>query len=219
MLSFVGAGNGFVSIWYDQSGKSRDVTQTTAANQPRIVSSGVIDVLSNKPSIYFDGSNDCLDRTDAGLPTLGTTVLHISKYNSSSVGQAFVVNWGQGSAGKAFYNMYFNTFLFLSNYGESFSVNSRLNVNNLTVITKPNAVGYQTWKMYINSTNTSSGAINSQTALLNSSGGFRIGRVNPSQANTYAMLGYISELVVWPSDMDSQRNSLASNANSYYSIY
>jgi molybdopterin-binding protein len=42
----------FVTIWYDQSGNSgRNVIQTTAANQPRIVTNGVILTDNSKPSI------------------------------------------------------------------------------------------------------------------------------------------------------------------------
>jgi hypothetical protein len=37
LKTFVGSGNGFVTTWYDQSGNGRNATQTTAANQPRIV--------------------------------------------------------------------------------------------------------------------------------------------------------------------------------------
>jgi len=58
LVAFVGSGNdGFVTIWYDQSGHGRNATQTTAANQPKIVSSGSL--VSN--GLDFDGSNDDLD--------------------------------------------------------------------------------------------------------------------------------------------------------------
>lgn len=43
LLAHCGAGDGFVSKWYDQSGNARHVVQATAANQPRIVASGVVD--------------------------------------------------------------------------------------------------------------------------------------------------------------------------------
>ena len=33
LLSFVGANNGFVTTWYDQSGNSRDAVNATAATQ------------------------------------------------------------------------------------------------------------------------------------------------------------------------------------------
>ena len=219
LLSFVGSGNGFVTTWYDQSGNGRNVTQTTPDNQPIIVNAGVIHTLLGKPSLYFDGTNDCLDRTDTGMPTLGTTVLHVSRYTSGSVDQGMIVNWGSGASGQAFYNMYWSTGMALSNYGQAFNVSGRLGVDNLTVITKPNSTGNQIWKIYVNSSLSNTSNMTTSTTLMNAAGGFRIGRVNPSQAATHAMLGYISELVVWPSDMDSQRNSLASNVNSYYSVY
>jgi hypothetical protein len=38
--AFIGGGNGFVTTWYDQSGNTRNATQTTAADQPRISVSG-----------------------------------------------------------------------------------------------------------------------------------------------------------------------------------
>jgi hypothetical protein len=42
LLSFCGAGNGFVTTWYDQSGNGRNATQTTAGSQPTIVASGAL---------------------------------------------------------------------------------------------------------------------------------------------------------------------------------
>ena len=35
--TFAGAGDAFVTTWYDQSGSGNDATQTTAASQPQIV--------------------------------------------------------------------------------------------------------------------------------------------------------------------------------------
>jgi len=42
ILSFCGAGNGFVVTVYDQTGNGRNLTQGTAANQAQIVTSGVL---------------------------------------------------------------------------------------------------------------------------------------------------------------------------------
>ena len=61
LLSFVGAGNGFVSVWYDQSGSGFNAAQATAANQPKIVNSGALIVENGKPTILWDGTNDYLD--------------------------------------------------------------------------------------------------------------------------------------------------------------
>ena len=56
----VGVGDGFVSIWYDQSGNGLNMTQSTADDQPKIVSNGSIFLLNNKPAMNFDGSSDFL---------------------------------------------------------------------------------------------------------------------------------------------------------------
>jgi len=60
LTTFCSGTNGFVAIWYDQSTGSFDATQTTAINQPQIVSSGSVLTTNGKPTISFDGSNDSL---------------------------------------------------------------------------------------------------------------------------------------------------------------
>ena len=59
LLAFTGANNGFVATWYDQSGNGRNVTQTTTANQPRIVNAGVLETVgtSLRPAVRFTGGN------------------------------------------------------------------------------------------------------------------------------------------------------------------
>ena len=51
LLNHCGAGNGFVTTWYDQSGNGRNATNTTAGEQPQIVASGVINSKNGKPTI------------------------------------------------------------------------------------------------------------------------------------------------------------------------
>jgi prepilin-type N-terminal cleavage/methylation domain-containing protein len=55
LTGFVGGGDGYVTRWYDQSGNGRDATQTTAANQPRIVSAGVVETMGSRPAVRFLG--------------------------------------------------------------------------------------------------------------------------------------------------------------------
>lgn len=58
MESFCGAGDGFVVKWYDQSGNARDVTQSTAGSQPKIVSSGVTLTDGGIPYFLTDDVDD-----------------------------------------------------------------------------------------------------------------------------------------------------------------
>lgn len=63
LSAFVGTGasdNGFVKVWYDQSGNGRDVSQTTAAMQPFIILNGQITRLSTgnpRAAVRFNGTN------------------------------------------------------------------------------------------------------------------------------------------------------------------
>jgi hypothetical protein len=47
LLTFTGAGDGFVTTWYDQSGQANNATQGTTTKQPKIVSSGSLLVDTN----------------------------------------------------------------------------------------------------------------------------------------------------------------------------
>lgn len=50
LAAFVGAGDGFVVRWYDQSGGGNDLVQTTTARQPRVVVGGVF-----QDCVWFEG--------------------------------------------------------------------------------------------------------------------------------------------------------------------
>ncbi len=47
LLAFCGSGDGFVSIWYDQSGMGQDLAKTAAGQQPQIVAAGTAFTLPN----------------------------------------------------------------------------------------------------------------------------------------------------------------------------
>ena len=57
LTTFTGTSHGYVSTWYDQSGNGNHATQSTALEQPRIVSNGVVELQNGKPSLYYAGSH------------------------------------------------------------------------------------------------------------------------------------------------------------------
>jgi hypothetical protein len=67
LLAHVGAGNGFVTTIYDQSGNARNFTQTIGANQPRIVLAGVVDTKNGNPCIVTSGSQHMSVPSSTGL--------------------------------------------------------------------------------------------------------------------------------------------------------
>ena len=59
ILSFCGAGNGFVVTVYDQTGNGRNLTQGTAANQAQIVTSGALTASLNGLAAMSNHTGGC----------------------------------------------------------------------------------------------------------------------------------------------------------------
>jgi hypothetical protein len=202
LTSFVGANNGFVVKVYDQSGNAKDLTQSTAASQPKIVNSG---------SVIKDNSLPVLDFTSGGQ-RLSNTLL-----GSSVVDQYFVVNslsdtvyvsvfrelvgayFGfvaqSGSSDTLIYSRYGSPSLYANN--SLFSGTTRNDVYNaligrkLTVHQNCNTTDVDTWGSYI-------------------FGDYGAG---------VSYDGYLSEWIIWNSNQSSNRSGIQTNINTFYSIY
>lgn len=61
LLSHTGSNNGFLHTWYDQSGNTKNLTQTTNSLQPQIVNSGSVIVENSRSALKFDGVDDTLN--------------------------------------------------------------------------------------------------------------------------------------------------------------
>jgi hypothetical protein len=86
----VNTGNGFVTTWYDQSGNGRNATQATAANQPQIVSNGVLQTQNGRPTLLFDGINDSFAMTSP-LNSNDATINAVSKLSKTLGDGAYIL--------------------------------------------------------------------------------------------------------------------------------
>lgn len=59
--AWIGANDGFVKTWYDQSGNGNNQANAALVQQPQIVDAGVVVNFNSLPSIYFDGTDDSLN--------------------------------------------------------------------------------------------------------------------------------------------------------------
>jgi hypothetical protein len=100
LKTFVGANSGFVTTWYNQADSSgRDVSQSTAANQPRIINAGVVERENGKVRMLFDGSNDFLEAATAShweFLHFGTAYTNFGVARAGNVTdpEALYVIWG-----------------------------------------------------------------------------------------------------------------------------
>ncbi|MBO9566864.1 MAG: T9SS type A sorting domain-containing protein [Niastella sp.] len=113
LKTFVGANNATVSIWYDQSGNNRSLSQATIARQPVLVSSGVIIRDNGHPAIRFTGQIATSNYQALFLAAAMTTVGHLSVvHRFATGGDAFILghsgayNWHSDAPSSLISNMY-----------------------------------------------------------------------------------------------------------------
>ena len=208
LLTFCGAGNGFVTTWYDQSGNTRNAVQATSGNQPQIFNAGNVILQGAKPTLLFDGTNDYFDASEVttGYPK---SIFLTSKFTSLSTSSEIVI----------FDSITTNQALFLKaqsnpiaiGFGSAI-VTTYTATTNLTLYsilhknTAPN--------VFVNSSNL---ILNNPNFGSNSFNGLRIGAVRGSAALHYN--GNINEFIIYGSDQSANRTAIESNINSYYTIY
>lgn len=84
LLSFCGAGSGFITTWYDQSGNNRNAVQTSASVQPRIVNAGVLETKNSKPSIRFQAGTIQLESYKFAAPSTAFTANFIASVDNNT---------------------------------------------------------------------------------------------------------------------------------------
>ena len=90
LITFCGAGNGFISIWYDQSGNGIDASNATLSNQPQIVNAGSVILVNSKPALQID-TTDFLSLSSIFLPI--KTTFGVIKRNTGT-GNFFIYGGG-----------------------------------------------------------------------------------------------------------------------------
>jgi len=230
LLSFVGANDGSVAIWYDQSGNGFDVSESTVARQPLIVESGNLVLLDGLPAIRFIRADTLrLSRTSASAilkNSPGIGFFTVSKRTGSSSLGGQIASVRQISTGT-------RAGLFMrqdaSNLGLTFG-GRRVNTDAFTRVGTGNAftfdqvigttVGdYTVQDIFLFQNGVAAGS-NLSFATPGNTGNtdqqFYIGNFN---LTTDLYDGYISEVILWATNKSSDRVAIESNINSYYQIY
>ena len=203
LTSFCGSGNGFVTTWYDQSGNGRNGVQTTAANQPQIVSSGSVLNVNSKPSISFDGVTDILNLTLFNISNYShfsvmtkastiTTAISLGNTGGQSVGVAFENNWYESAGGTYLSGGYTNN----------------TNQNLFSVIKSGNTVSDF---VFTQNATTLTGFSGSAFASMD----FEYIGARPTLFSTENL----QEIVLYNSAQTSNATGIKSDINTYYGIY
>lgn len=225
LLTFCGAGSGFVTTWYDQSGNANNFTSNTAVNQPQIVSLGVVTASSNGlPSVNFGGSTSTyflnsptnfLNNTATPISMFNTwRVIDYTNSNSGVFAPSTTNSLGleilQTSIISRRSLLRLNNVLKNDNSGAAYQLwNDNTSTNTSLILTSSSTAAYK---------NGSAVTLTNSTGIANLSSGvtsYSMGRY----ATTNYMAGDIQEIVFYNLDQSSNRVGIESNINAYYGIY
>ena len=205
LTSFCSGTNGFVTTWYDQSGNGLNEIQTTAANQPQIVSSGSILLDNGKPCLSFDGINDNLNV--ASSINLGTNDNYVVGVVNKS--DTNVQVWLEEYAGSLRYVLYYATSAYYL-YANASVGNLTGNINQQYLISASRVGTLST--IYRNNSTSASNNVSD----FNSNGNLSIGaNFSPGQF----WLGKMQEIIIYNTDKSSSQTGINTNINTYYGIY
>jgi len=200
LTSFVGANNGFLTRWYDQSGNANNSAQSTASRQPQIVSSGTILTNNSKPSIFLQNQDSL-------------TFTSLTPITTFSVAKIDTLNY-------AIHYVLFNT---LSPrgyfYGGTFSGVDGLGIfdgsaKSITGEDTNTHLGYFNY----NGTNYEVAKDGNALSNLASGSNFDLNSIGRPQT-ALTLNGQLQEIVIYPSTQSSDKSNIESNINTYYSIY
>lgn len=211
LLTFCGAGNGFVVTWYDQSTNGNNATQATAGNQPRIVINGNINLVNSKPSLLF---NNQFLNTVVSISSISHSKIVVSKQNSTtlnsyvSLGQTAVLDRYEALNQKSGGN---NEFRFRNTTEQvlnSIAVTNLLTLNLSFTISSTNRV-----------LRTNANEFSSNINVANFTGNRLF--INRLRDNNTQQIGNsdFSEVIVYNSNMYSSASGLEQEINNYYGIY
>lgn len=196
LISFCGAGNGLVTTWYDQSGNSRNLTQSTAASQPQIVSNGSVILQNSKPTIDF--SSDVMSTSVFSSIISQPNTYFITVNKSNHTGYLFDSNTVNRQAQGD------DTWAFAGTVANDFYPTSQLNKQIILTI-------------LFNSTNSIS-RINGTATGSGNTGTNGIDQLSIGR-NSQLLTGKVQEFIMFPTNQTSNYIGIESNINSYYSIY
>jgi hypothetical protein len=218
LSTLLGSDDGYVSIWYDQSGNSNDFVQASEANQPRILLTGGINWL---PTVSFDGVDDYLDAGDV-LDISTSTGWYVNLVADTNVTGGAIISKSTDSLANR-WGLSFNSGNFDVIYEDT--VDSTVSTAQasgdpqIISLSIDRAAGTKTINSYINNTiiNTNIPITNDNTYDFNSATSVLLGAID-NVGLTYAT-GFISEVVIHNfAPTTSERVGLEQDQSSFYGI-
>ena len=202
LLTFCNGSNGFVTRFYDQSGQGNNGVQTTAINQPIIVSAGALITRNGKPYIQSSSTQWLSLTTDISTPTGSSYSIWMTYEKDTSGNQAIILKNGDN-----YHWLEYGTFPAIAN-ADNVTISSAYNINTLylhNTITNYSVSG----TIYRNGV-----SIGSRGALTSAA----ISRDLPSASFRSAKIT-MAEFIFYPFTQTTNKTKIDEIINNYYAIY
>jgi hypothetical protein len=213
LKTFVGANDGFVRIWYDQSGNGINAEQTTTnSEQPKIVSSGTIERIGGMPAMIFVPASSTNLRFTSITSNSDWSCYMVQKRRATSVRGPMFSRAGGTSGGPLFAQWNDNNFYiqrvstvpsgFYRGAADATATFSLLEAYNISSVIS----GYKNATAY---------TLGTQLTFVATEDYFNaLGKYGSGFSD-----GHFLEVVFYASDKSSDRTGIESNINTYYTIY
>ena len=205
LLTFCGAGNGFVTTWYDQSENTNNSVQTTAINQPQIVASGAVINVNSKPSLRFNSkfmSNSITGSLPANLSVF--TVRNMATFSNTFRTLFNYKTYGltYNSTGGA---LYANAHIFGATLFSTFSDYPTTNGQAIDFL-------YNRLNLERN---------NFAATIATNNGGYGLGTsvIGSFSGTTQQFDGEIQEFIIYETNQNTNKVNIKSNINTFYTVY
>jgi hypothetical protein len=204
MTTFMGAGDLYVSKWYDRSGNGNHATNTLG-NRPRIGSSGVLDKINGKVAIYHSSGSVRLVFNNQIDLLKEHTVFSVIRFDASDRefigggGNTYLVYRGAASSG--------------FNAGGS----NASGFNTLTLSTQTLLTDNRSGRIYTRFLNGYSAPYSKLVGVSNND--FIITNLSGESDPIYNFIGYMQEVIIYANDKLEQKAGIEENINEYYSIF
>ena len=226
LKTFCSGTNCFVTTWYDQGDSARNATQTTAAQQPRIVLSGAISKQGTKVGLNFVNGTNRLSsyKFAAADKNWGVFFVGSAADVSGSNRNVFGTD-GNGFNGNGLYLQFQTSGASVINRtGLALGNSSATTVsNNTTALFHNQYKSNNEWITEVNADN------DTYTSALLSGNKFTTGdqsvwwmgayRSSNNFNTSISLNGFISEHIVYEADKTTDRSSIKNNINRNWLIY
>ena len=235
LLAHTGTGGsdvGYVVTWYDQGPHSMDATNTTAAQQPTIVSAGAVVVSNSKPSILFGGAtvlkqplyvnatpSTMVWKCEPPSPTAAIAVCELTDVSVSVdhtlCGMFFAGyfnNYGDGlGASMNGGTMYFKRVASTIGQVELWDT--------AALASTTQAIAWYNFDGTTTGISTNGGSEQTTTTAPNPFSGGTIQNIGAISTSSDPWVGKISELAFYHVDRSTQKPAILANVNTFYGTY